>query len=739
MNAKDTPPIGAPLPQAIELVVNSGGDMVDPGDGVLTLREAIADQQQAPGVSARITFATGINAVELTQGELFIGGGPATAAAATLTIDGGTGVTISQSGPATDHNGRLLHIDGTDGAAPQLALADLVFTGGSVQSYDPSRPSQIGYGGGLLAENATVALTDVTVRGNRVDLVYGGKLGGGGVALVGCTTTISGGSIEDNTVAGPSGAVAVPGLGGGILAINGGSLTLSNTSVTGNSCTSIGGAAGGGISLNGTNTTLDHVTVERNTAGSVNNPSGYNNFASEGGGIAALGGADLTVSYSTVGANYVYGPGASGAGISANGRLTVEHSLLTDNHAKSPSLALGGGIYVSGGVLALSDSTVEGNKLYTAGQGVGGGVNVRNSSASIISATIVGNTGSTGTYGTGGVDLSEAAGANLIHNSIIAGNTGDVADVRGYIASDGHNLFSSTKGIIGQQPTDIVTSSPGIAPLADNGGPTQTMALRPGSPALDAGLDGDAVSTTDQRGTGFERISGGSVDIGAFETQQAGGVERLFTPGDDTVDLRGVDLALLPGALGTQALAGDDTIRLSTTQNRGELFLAGRGDDVVTGGSAGDRIAGEVGDDVLIGGGRADVLRGGPGDDVLHGRRGFDELHGGADADRFVYADGSHAPHGTVRFDEILDFSRREGDRIDLRGIDAAPRMADDQRFTFVGRGPLDEVGELRARALGDGDFLVSGQLDRDSVPEFSILVRTEDNLGRLERGDFLL
>ena len=464
MKSEHTPPIGAPLPQAIELVVNSGGDVVDPGDGVLTLREAIADQQQAAGVSARITFATGVNAVELTQGELFIGGGPTTADAATLTIDGGTGVTISQSGPSTDHNGRVLHIDGTSGAAPQLALDNLVFTGGSVQSYNPSQPSQIGYGGGLLAENTTVALTDVTVRGNRVDLVYGGKLGGGGVALVGCTTTITGGSIEDNTVAGPSGAVAVGGLGGGILAVNG-SLTLSGTTVSGNSCTSIGGAAGGGIGLNGTDTTLDHVTVERNTAGSVNNPSGYNNFGSHGGGVAAFGGSDLTVSYSTVGANYVYGPGASGGGISAGGRLTVEHSLLTDNHAKSPSLALGGGIYMSGGALALSDSTVEGNKLYTAGQGSGGGINVRNGSASIISATIVGNTGSTsstgstGAYGTGGVDLSEAAGATPIHNSIIAGNTGDVADVRGYIASDGHNLFSSRAA---STASSRATSSPAV-------------------------------------------------------------------------------------------------------------------------------------------------------------------------------------------------------------------------------------------------------------------------------------
>ena len=139
MESEHTPPIGA-LSQAIELVVNSGGDVVDPGDGVLTLREAIADQQQAAGVSAHITFAAGISEVVLTQGELLIGGGPTTAGEATLTIDGGTGVTISQSGPSTDHNGRVLHIDGTNGAAPQVALDNLVFTGGSVQSAVTSQP-----------------------------------------------------------------------------------------------------------------------------------------------------------------------------------------------------------------------------------------------------------------------------------------------------------------------------------------------------------------------------------------------------------------------------------------------------------------------------------------------------------------------------------------------------------------------------------------------------------------------
>ena len=75
-----------------------------------------------------------------------------------------------------------------------------------------------------------------------------------------------------------------------------------------------------------------------------------------------------------------------------------------------------------------------------------------------------------GPYGTGGVDLEEAAGATPIHNSIIAGNTGTVADVRGYIASDGHNLFSQL-GVNGQQPGDIVTEAGSAR--------SPTMAARP--------------------------------------------------------------------------------------------------------------------------------------------------------------------------------------------------------------------------------------------------------------------
>jgi hypothetical protein len=722
MSSGHTPPPGAAPP--IELVVTTGGDMSDPNDGVLTLREAVADQATA-GVSARISFVPGIDEVVLTQGELLINGTSA-ATGAVLTIDGGAGgLTLTQD---VAGGSRVVHIDGASSGVEQaVVLNDVTITGGL------GTTEATAYGAGLLGRTATITLDDVAITGNR--LAAGGQgVAGGGLALEECTTTITGGAITDNTVVASAGYAS----GGGIFA-SGGSLRLSGTEVSGNSATSaVSQVFGGGIAVTeGTEgsavASLDHVTVARNTA-SVTGGTAY----AAGGGISALGQSRLTLSYATLDSNTAKGAGSAyGGGVFGTYRVMVAYSLITANVAEASDKAFGGGIAMhrEASNLSVLNSTVASNTL-NAARGYGAGVEVNGSIVEIGSATIVGN--SVGDApGVGGIDISRASSADIL-NSIIAQNSGTTTDVAGTIESNGHNLFSQLD-IVGQQPGDIVTLDAKLAAIADKGGPTMTMALLPGSLALDAGLDGDAIGKTDQRGTGFARISGGHTDIGAFETQQAGGVERLFTPGDDVVDLRGVDLALLPGALGTRALAGNDTIRLSTTQNRGETFRAGRGDDVVIGGSAGDRIAGELGDDRLFGSGRADFLRGGPGDDILHGRRGFDELHGGADADRFVYTDVRHAPHGTVRFDEILDFSRREGDRIDLRGIDAAPGMAGDQRFIFVGRGPLDEVGELRARALGDGDFLVSGQLERDASPEFSILVRTEDDLGRLERGDFLL
>jgi hypothetical protein len=89
----------------------------------------------------------------------------------------------------------------------------------------------------------------------------------------------------------------------------------------------------------------------------------------------------------------------------------------------------------------------------------------------------------------------------------------------GQVHSLGHNLFSDAPALP-LDPTDLINTDPLLGPLADNGGPTLTMALTPASPGIDAGSCTDASGSpvgADQRGIPRPQPSGGRCDIGAFE------------------------------------------------------------------------------------------------------------------------------------------------------------------------------------------------------------------------------
>jgi hypothetical protein len=76
----------------------------------------------------------------------------------------------------------------------------------------------------------------------------------------------------------------------------------------------------------------------------------------------------------------------------------------------------------------------------------------------------------------------------------------------------GHNLIGNTQGGSGFDPTDVLNVDPMLGPLQDNGGSTQTMALLPGSPALNTG-DPAQLGVPDQRGV----VRSGGVNIGAYQ------------------------------------------------------------------------------------------------------------------------------------------------------------------------------------------------------------------------------
>jgi hypothetical protein len=133
------------------------------------------------------------------------------------------------------------------------------------------------------------------------------------------------------------------------------------------------------------------------------------------------------------------------------------------------------------------------------------------------------NAGIPGNSGCGGIYTSGNVATVSIQNTILAGNSAPSSlDVAGVFTNLGHNLIGIGDGGSGYANTDLVGTSanpinPLLGPLQDNGGPTQTMALLPGSPAIDAGTLTD--SEWDQRGPGYPRLVNGATDIGAYEVQ----------------------------------------------------------------------------------------------------------------------------------------------------------------------------------------------------------------------------
>ncbi|HEV3204325.1 MAG TPA: choice-of-anchor Q domain-containing protein, partial [Gemmataceae bacterium] len=170
----------------------------------------------------------------------------------------------------------------------------------------------------------------------------------------------------------------------------------------------------------------------------------------------------------------------------------------------------GGGIFnYQNSTLTVLNSTLSGNIA-----GYFGGAVANTGTITMLSVTISGNSA---TAQGGGIYVK---GSMDVRNTIIAVNSASTSgpDVSGHILSRGHNLIGNTQGGDGFDSTDLRNVNPRLGPLQDNGGPTQTMALLPGSPAVDAGDNANA-RDFDQRGDGFARIVGSTIDIGAFEAQ----------------------------------------------------------------------------------------------------------------------------------------------------------------------------------------------------------------------------
>jgi CSLREA domain-containing protein len=353
-------------------------------------------------------------------------------------------------------------------------------------------------GGGGILNHGSLTLNDATLSGNFAATTSNG---GGGVNNDGAMTL-------NNTMFSNNSASN-----GGGIANALGTMTLNNATLSSNSANATGGAITNGS--NGSNGSNGTITINTSTLSS--------NSARTGGGIATFGGV-VTLTNSALVGNLATNTG--GGIFNLNGTMRLSHCTLSNNAATT-----GGGIY-SEGALFLVNSTLYGNRATSDGGGILNDAGIVVGTANIYNTSIVFNQADSdadplGGSG-GGVYNRDPAVFNL-RNSLVAGNTdlGGAAfnNCTGTLHSFGRNLFGNTSGCT------VVTNSGSwgtlnfidrLGTLQDNGGPTQTVALLPGSNAIDGGdpvtgcVDqNSSVLTTDQRG--FARVVGARCDIGAFE------------------------------------------------------------------------------------------------------------------------------------------------------------------------------------------------------------------------------
>ena len=317
----------------------------------------------------------------------------------------------------------------------------------------PGAPSQ----GGAIYNSGTATLDLCTLAGNSAN-------GGGG-------------GRQFNT-----GLSGQEGSGGAIF--NQGTLTVDRTTLCGNTTTGGGGGAGG-------------------TDMQGHGYGGAFGGEAKGGGICHLG--SLCITRSTLVSNVVAGGWAGPGGPSATGSSS-------DGGAGGYGGSGFGGALLNAGQASLVNCTV----AFNTGQGGGGGAG---------GYGVSGGAGGNGGYGFGGVDgTCNLTNCTLASNQGIPGPGGVGGQGSSGLGRSGTNGAAWGGTACGPMVNTLIAwntppggetfPDPKLGPLANNGGPTLTMALLPGSPAIDAG-NTSLAPTTDQRG--FPRPAGLAADIGAFE------------------------------------------------------------------------------------------------------------------------------------------------------------------------------------------------------------------------------
>jgi hypothetical protein len=446
---------------ATTITVTNGNDS-DPG----SLRQALADANDGD----TINFDPSVGTVTLTTAELAID--------KSVTLSGAPQmVTVARS---SQTQFRIFHVM----PGQTVTIEDLHITGGYV--------GVAPYGGGVLNDHANLTISNCSLTANTS--TYGGAISSDGSGSNATLAVISSG-ITSNHAAFAGGGI-YNNVSGGIATVS-----LMNSSVSRNSAAyddiPYGGGAGGGVYNGGGIMSISNSTVSDNYAGlpGPNFPTGT------GGGISNYGA--LAIINSTISGNICY---LFAGGIDNGGVLTIDNSTVSGNSAEGQHdgqpWGQGGGIV---GQVTFTNSTLSGNYANLSTGGIEG-------SGTIMNSTISGNNG-------GGISVN----ATLeIGNTVLKASASgpNISNNGGTVTSHGYNVSSDDAGGYLMGPGDQINTDPMLGLLQDNGGPTLTHALLPGSPAINTGSPTFTPPPMyDQRGSPFVRVFNGRIDIGSFEVQ----------------------------------------------------------------------------------------------------------------------------------------------------------------------------------------------------------------------------
>jgi CSLREA domain-containing protein len=478
------------------IVVNSTDDTYIPGDGKCTLREAINnannDSLMLPN-SPDCANGFGADIIELGTNLAY----------KMTVIDSGEGIGDPNGMPVITSNitinghGSFLYRD-PDLATPAFRIFKINFSGIlTLNDLDMAYGLSPNDGGGLWNEGSLI-MNNSSIKHSRGDR-------GGGIYTK-SYLELNHSAVSNNTSNNGSNAGPTAGYdGGGIYSSSTGKLEIADSSLK-NNITGIGG-----------------------TSGPTTANSGH------GGAIYSLG--TLKITHSTLRNNKTGAGNGNGGAFFLGSSATILDTTIANNEADD-----GGGIYNNAGTLSIYRSAISGN-IATRGGGV-----FSNSALNSYNSTIANNEAMEGsatftnatsyisyntiaqnnTFTDGAVEVN--GGVLTVNNTIIANNTLSMNCYVGPGASlvnGGNNIDSSTDCGFGSANGSMSSTNPKIFALANNGGPTWTMAIAPDSPARDKGDTGickdpnGGIFNIDQRGYLRIKVPSDLCDIGAYEYNAA--------------------------------------------------------------------------------------------------------------------------------------------------------------------------------------------------------------------------